>query len=109
SEEATKNLDEYGMIRLGADVQDGDILIDKITPKGETDPSPEEKLLRAILGDKAGDVTDASLKAPSSLRGGAIEKKLLSRAMKDRESKSHDIVAPQKLERAVEKQSGELK
>ncbi len=109
SEEATKNLDEYGMIRIGADVKEGDILIGKITPKGETDPSPEEKLLRAIFGDKAGDVKDASLKAPPSLRGVVIEKKLFSRAMKDRKSKSQDKVDLEKLDKAFEKQSGELK
>ena len=77
SEEATKDLDEYGMIRVGAEVNPGDILIGKITPKGESDPTPEEKLLRAIFGDKAGDVKDASLKAPPSLRGIVIDKKLL--------------------------------
>ncbi len=109
SEEATKNLDEYGMIRIGADVKEGDILIGKITPKGETDPSPEEKLLRAIFGDKAGDVKDASLKAPPSLRGVVIEKKLFSRAMKDRKSKSQDKVDLEKLDKAFEKLNGELK
>ena len=90
SEEATKDLDENGLIRIGAEIKEGDILIGKITPKGETDPSPEEKLLRAIFGDKAGDVKDASLKAGPSLRGVVIEKKLFSRAVKDRKSKSHD-------------------
>ncbi|NBP75509.1 MAG: DNA-directed RNA polymerase subunit beta, partial [Crocinitomicaceae bacterium] len=80
SEEATKDLDENGLIRIGAEIKEGDILIGKITPKGETDPSPEEKLLRAIFGDKAGDVKDASLKAGPSLRGVVIEKKLFSRA-----------------------------
>jgi DNA-directed RNA polymerase subunit beta len=84
SEEATKNLDENGLIRVGADVKPGDILIGKITPKGETDPSPEEKLLRAIFGDKAGDVKDASLKASPSLDGIVIDKKLFSRAIKDK-------------------------
>ena len=79
SEEATKDLDENGMIRIGAEVQSGDILIGKITPKGESDPSPEEKLLRAIFGDKAGDVKDASLKAPPSLRGVVIDNKLFTR------------------------------
>jgi DNA-directed RNA polymerase subunit beta len=87
SEEATKNLDENGLIRIGADVKPGDILIGKITPKGESDPSPEEKLLRAIFGDKAGDVKDASLKAPPSLKGVVIDKKLFSRSIKDRKSK----------------------
>ncbi|MBT5932254.1 MAG: DNA-directed RNA polymerase subunit beta, partial [Flavobacteriales bacterium] len=90
SEEATKDLDENGLIRVGAEIKEGDILIGKITPKGETDPSPEEKLLRAIFGDKAGDVKDASLKAGPSLRGVVIQKKLFSRAVKDRKSKSQD-------------------
>ncbi|MDD4384049.1 MAG: DNA-directed RNA polymerase subunit beta [Bacteroidales bacterium] len=83
SEEATKDLDEHGMIRIGANVTPGDILIGKITPKGESDPTPEEKLLRAIFGDKAGDVKDASLKAPPSLQGVVIDKKLFSRSVKD--------------------------
>jgi DNA-directed RNA polymerase subunit beta len=87
SEEATRNLDENGLIRIGAHVEPGDILIGKITPKGESDPSPEEKLLRAIFGDKAGDVKDASLKAPPSLEGVVINKKLFSRSMKDRKFK----------------------
>lgn len=87
SEEATKNLDENGLIRIGAEVKPGDILIGKITPKGESDPSPEEKLLRAIFGDKAGDVKDASLKAGPSLYGVVIDKKLFSRSMKDRKAK----------------------
>ena len=90
SEEATKDLDENGLIRVGAEVKEGDILIGKITPKGETDPSPEEKLLRAIFGDKAGDVKDASLKAPPSLRGVVIDKKLFSRAIKDKKSKAEE-------------------
>ena len=87
SEEATRNLDENGLIRIGAEVKPGDILIGKITPKGESDPSPEEKLLRAIFGDKAGDVKDASLKAGPSLYGVVIDKKLFSRSVKDRKSK----------------------
>ena len=87
SEEATKNLDENGLIRIGADVKPGDILIGKITPKGESDPSPEEKLLRAIFGDKAGDVKDASLKASPSLSGIVIDKKLFSRVAKDKKGK----------------------
>ncbi len=87
SEEATKDLDENGLIRIGAEVKPGDILIGKITPKGESDPSPEEKLLRAIFGDKAGDVKDASLKAGPSLYGTVIDKKLFSRSIKDRKSK----------------------
>ena len=90
SEEATKNLDEHGLIRVGCEVSEGDILIGKITPKGETEPSPEEKLLRAIFGDKAGDVKDASLKAPPSTSGIVIEKKLFTRAKKDKASKSED-------------------
>merc|ERR1711916_372739 len=85
SEEATKDLDENGMIRIGAEVKEGDILIGKITPKGETDPTPEEKLLRAIFGDKAGDVKDASMKAPPSLRGVVIDTKLFSRPKKDKD------------------------
>jgi DNA-directed RNA polymerase subunit beta len=88
SEEAVKNLDENGIIRIGAEVKEGDILIGKITPKGETDPTPEEKLLRAIFGDKAGDVKDASLKAPPSLRGVVIETKLFSRPKKDKDLRS---------------------
>ncbi len=87
SEEATRELDENGLIRVGAEVQEGDILIGKITPKGETDPSPEEKLLRAIFGDKAGDVKDASLKVPPSVKGVVIDKKLFSRAVKDKNNK----------------------
>ena len=90
SAEATKDLDENGLIRIGAEVNEGDILIGKITPKGESDPTPEEKLLRAIFGDKAGDVKDASLKAPPSMRGVVIEKKLFSRVFKDKKSKAKD-------------------
>jgi len=85
SEDAIKNLDENGIIRVGAEVKEGDILIGKITPKGETDPTPEEKLLRAIFGDKAGDVKDASLKAPPSLKGVVIDTKLFSRPKKDKD------------------------
>ncbi|MCV9388985.1 DNA-directed RNA polymerase subunit beta [Reichenbachiella ulvae] len=85
SEEAVKNLDEHGIIRVGAEIKEGDILIGKITPKGETDPTPEEKLLRAIFGDKAGDVKDASLKASPSLRGVVIDTKLFSRPKKDKD------------------------
>ncbi len=88
SEEAVRNLDENGIIRIGADVKEGDILIGKITPKGESDPTPEEKLLRAIFGDKAGDVKDASLKAPPSLKGVVIDTKLFGRPRKDKDSKS---------------------
>ena len=90
SEEATKDLDENGMIRIGAEVKSGDILIGKITPKGESDPSPEEKLLRAIFGDKAGDVKDASLKAPPSLNGVVIDKKLFTRSVKDKRKRNQD-------------------
>ncbi len=90
SEEATKDLDENGIIRIGARVAPGDIMIGKITPKGESDPSPEEKLLRAIFGDKAGDVKDASLKASPSLNGVVIDKKLFSRAIKTRAIKNAD-------------------
>ena len=90
SEEATKDLDENGIIRIGARVTPGDIMIGKITPKGESDPSPEEKLLRAIFGDKAGDVKDASLKANPSLNGVVIDKKLFSRAIKTRSAKMQD-------------------
>jgi len=109
SEEATKNLDENGMIRVGADVKPGDILIGKITPKGESDPSPEEKLLRAIFGDKAGDVKDASLKASPSLYGTVIDKKLFSRAIKDRKSKSADKPLIEKLDKEQEVAIEELR
>ena len=90
SEEATSDLDENGMIRVGAEVKSGDILIGKITPKGESDPTPEEKLLRAIFGDKAGDVKDASLKAPPSLKGVVIDKKLFTRTIKDKRRRTED-------------------
>lgn len=98
SEEATKDLDENGMIRIGAEVKPGDILIGKITPKGESDPTPEEKLLRAIFGDKAGDVKDASLKASPSLHGVVINKKLFSRAVKDKRKRAQDKEDINKLE-----------
>tara|TARA_R110002124_G_scaffold107047_6_gene259290 strand:- start:5019 stop:8834 length:3816 start_codon:yes stop_codon:yes gene_type:complete len=98
SEEATKDLDENGMIRIGAEVNPGDILIGKITPKGESDPTPEEKLLRAIFGDKAGDVKDASLKASPSLRGVVIDKKLFRRAVKDKTKRARDKEAIVALE-----------
>ena len=103
SEEATKELDENGMIRVGADVKPGDILIGKITPKGESDPTPEEKLLRAIFGDKAGDVKDASLKAPPSLNGIVIDKKLFVRSFKDKRRRSQDKVDLEILETKFEK------
>ena len=109
SEEATKDLDENGLIRIGAEIKEGDILIGKITPKGETDPSPEEKLLRAIFGDKAGDVKDASLKAGPSLRGVVIDKKLFSRAIKDRKSKAQDKPVLENLDADYEKDLAVLK
>ena len=109
SEETTKDLDENGLIRIGAEITEGDILIGKITPKGETDPSPEEKLLRAIFGDKAGDVKDASLKAGPSLRGVVIGKKLFSRAIKDRKTKAQDKPILEQLDSEYEKDLGDLK
>jgi len=109
SEEATKDLDENGLIRIGAEIKEGDILIGKITPKGETDPSPEEKLLRAIFGDKAGDVKDASLKAGPSLRGTVIDKKLFSRAVKDRKSKTQDKPILETLDVEYQKEYNDLK
>jgi DNA-directed RNA polymerase subunit beta len=109
SEEATKDLDENGVIRVGARVEPGDILIGKISPKGESDPSPEEKLLRAIFGDKAGDVKDSSLKANPSLSGVIIDKKLFSRAVKTRESKKQDKVLLAKLEEEYEAKNKDLR
>ena len=109
SEEATKDLDENGIIRVGAQVLPGDILIGKITPKGESDPSPEEKLLRAIFGDKAGDVKDASLKASPSLSGTVIDKKLFSRAIKTRSEKLRDKQRLPKLDEEFELKVGDLK
>jgi DNA-directed RNA polymerase subunit beta len=97
SEEAVKNLDENGIIRIGAEVKEGDIIIGKITPKGETDPTPEEKLLRAIFGDKAGDVKDASLKASPSLNGVVIETKLFSRPKKDKDLRAKSKAEVEKL------------
>ena len=93
SEEATKDLDENGIIRIGAQIKEGDILIGKITPKGESDPTPEEKLLRAIFGDKAGDAKDASLKAPNGVEGVVIGKKLFQRAKKDKNAKVREKAA----------------
>ena len=107
SEEATKDLDENGIIRVGAEVKEGDILIGKITPKGETDPSPEEKLLRAIFGDKAGDVKDASLKVPPSIGGVVINTNLFSRAKKM--SKEVEKKALEKLEISYAKETKQLK
>ena len=109
SEEATSDLDEHGIIRIGAEIKEGDILIGKITPKGETDPSPEEKLLRAIFGDKAGDVKDASLKAGPSTTGFVIDKKLFSRAVKDRKAKASDKALVEALDLEFEKEHAELK
>ena len=109
SEEATKDLDENGIIRIGARVEPGDIMIGKISPKGESDPSPEEKLLRAIFGDKAGDVKDSSLKANPSLSGVVIDKKLFARAIKTRESKRHDKVTLARLDEEQEVKISDLK
>ena len=109
SEEATKDLDENGIIRIGARVEPGDIMIGKISPKGESDPSPEEKLLRAIFGDKAGDVKDSSLKANPSLSGVVIDKKLFARAIKTRESKRHDKVTLARLDEEQEVKINDLK
>ena len=109
SEEATKDLDERGIIRIGAHVEPGDILIGKITPKGESDPSPEEKLLRAIFGDKAGDVKDASLKANPSLKGVVIKTHLYSRAIKDRSAKQSDKAQLEKIDKKFDEHVGELR
>ena len=109
SEDATKDLDENGIIRIGARVEPGDIMIGKISPKGESDPSPEEKLLRAIFGDKAGDVKDSSLKANPSLSGVVIDKKLFSRAVKTRESKKQDKLLIEKLEQEYDAKYTDLK
>jgi DNA-directed RNA polymerase subunit beta len=109
SEEATKDLDENGMIRIGADVKPGDIMIGKITPKGESDPTPEEKLLRAIFGDKAGDVKDASLKADSSLRGVVINKKLFSRNIKDKKKRSEEKLKLEEIENTYKAKFDQLR
>ena len=109
SEEATKDLDENGMIRIGAEINAGDILIGKITPKGESDPTPEEKLLRAIFGDKAGDVKDASLKAPPSLNGVVIDKKLFARSVKDKRKRIQDKEDLKLLEDSYDIKFSELK
>ena len=109
SEEATKDLDENGMIRIGAEINAGDILIGKITPKGESDPTPEEKLLRAIFGDKAGDVKDASLKAPPSLNGVVIDKKLFARSVKDKRKRIQDKEDLKLLEDSYDLKFSELK
>ena len=109
SEEATKDLDENGMIRIGAEVKPGDIMIGKITPKGESDPTPEEKLLRAIFGDKAGDVKDASLKADSSLRGVVINKKLFSRNIKDKKRRTEEKIKLEEIENTYKVKFDELR
>jgi DNA-directed RNA polymerase subunit beta len=108
SEEATKDLDENGIIRIGAQVKEGDILIGKITPKGESDPTPEEKLLRAIFGDKAGDAKDASLKAPNGVEGVVIDKKLFQRAKKDKNTKVREKATIEKIEKVHEKNVTDL-
>jgi DNA-directed RNA polymerase subunit beta len=109
SEEATRELDENGLIRVGAEVIEGDILIGKITPKGETDPSPEEKLLRAIFGDKAGDVKDASLKVPPSVKGVVIDKKLFSRAVKDKRARDEEKNIIARLDAEQDKELADVK
>ena len=109
SEDATKNLDENGIVRIGTSIVPGDILIGKITPKGESDPSPEEKLLRAIFGDRAGDVKDASLKAPPSLSGVVVGKCLFAKASKTRSSRAADKVTLQKLQDEFDKHVEQLK
>ncbi len=109
SEEATKDLDENGMIRVGADIKAGDIIIGKITPKGESDPTPEEKLLKAIFGDKAGDVKDASLKARPSFKGVVIDKKLFSKSIKDKRTRAMDKETVAVLEKEFNQKAAELK
>jgi DNA-directed RNA polymerase subunit beta len=109
SEEATRHLDENGLIRIGAHVKEGDILIGKITPKGESDPSPEEKLLRAIFGDKAGDVKDASLRVPPSMTGVVIDKKLFSRVKRDKHSRGEDKGANERIDANLARESGKLR
>lgn len=109
SEEATKDLDQNGLIRIGAEVKEGDILIGKITPKGESDPTPEEKLLRAIFGDKAGDVKDASLKVPPSVSGVVIDKKLFSRVIKDKKAKVDEKAQLAKIDEEFNEAYAELK
>ncbi|MBM3918927.1 MAG: DNA-directed RNA polymerase subunit beta [Sphingomonadales bacterium] len=109
SEEATRHLDENGLIRIGAHVKEGDILIGKITPKGESDPSPEEKLLRAIFGEKAGDVKDASLRVPPSMTGVVIDKKLFSRVKRDKHSRGEDKGANELIDGNLARESGKLR
>ncbi|MEO6188322.1 MAG: DNA-directed RNA polymerase subunit beta [Ginsengibacter sp.] len=108
SEEATKDLDQHGVIRIGAHVKEGDIIIGKITPKGESDPTPEEKLLRAIFGDKAGDAKDASLKAPSGTEGVVIDKKLFQRAKKDKNGKVKEKATLEKIDKIHEKNEEDI-
>ncbi len=108
SEEATKDLDQNGIIRIGAHIKEGDIIIGKITPKGESDPTPEEKLLRAIFGDKAGDAKDASMKAPSGTEGVVIDKKLFQRAKKDKNAKVREKAALEKIEKTHEKNEADI-
>jgi len=108
SEEATKNLDEMGIIRVGVEVREGDILIGKITPKGESDPSPEEKLLRAIFGDKAGDVKDASLRVPSGVDGMLIDRKLFSKYVKDKKTKTEEKALLDKIDKEHEAAAAQL-
>ncbi len=108
SEEATKNLDEDGIIRVGAEVNAGDIIVGKVTPKGETDPTPEEKLLKAIFGSKAGDVKDASLKAPPGMKGIVVNTKLFSRKYKDAKTKKKDKEQIEQFERAAEKRRNKV-
>ncbi|MGG9972552.1 DNA-directed RNA polymerase subunit beta [Ferruginibacter sp. SUN002] len=108
SEEATKDLDQNGIIRIGAHIKEGDIIIGKITPKGESDPTPEEKLLRAIFGDKAGDAKDASLKAPSGTEGVVIDKKLFQRAKKDKNAKVREKASLDKIEKTHEKNEADI-
>ena len=109
STEATKDLDEHGIIRVGAEVKEGDILVGKITPKGESDPTPEEKLLRAIFGDKAGDVKNASLKAGPSMKGVVIGKRLFSRLQKDRKARAKDKEDIARIDAACKKELDALK
>jgi DNA-directed RNA polymerase subunit beta len=109
SEEATKDLDADGIIRVGATIKEGDILIGKITPKGESDPTPEEKLLRAIFGDKAGDVKDASLKTPPSMKGVVINTRLFSRKRKDKDTKAREKIAIETLDKNHEKAIEEMR
>ena len=108
SEEATKDLDQHGVIRIGAHVKEGDIIIGKITPKGESDPTPEEKLLRAIFGDKAGDAKDASLKAPSGTEGVVIDKKLFQRAKKDKNGKVKEKATLERIDKTHEKNEADI-